>query len=149
MPSHTWWKSCFAIIKSHVYFHFVRYDKLPSVNAYIDLRSWWIKITKKKNYRKVWAPKFPTVEEVRQVKNETWEREGILQFEREVTSIRAIQSSVQINENWYPRNQTCLLILKKPIAETAQELEEILKDIAAKGAFIFEFRIFGNFLFCF
>lgn len=125
---------------SHVFrfskcLHFcnVRYDRLPSKAAFIDLRTWWIKITKKNNYRKVWAPKFPTVDECVEAQKNAWQEEDVLQFEREITSIRAIQSSVQISENWYPRNQTCLLILKTPIAETPQELENILQTIALKG----------------
>ena len=145
MPSGMLTSHVLQFSKSHVFSLFFRYDKLPSANAYIDLRKWWIKLTKKENYRRVYAPKFPTLQEVQQAKCDAWEREDILEFEREVTSVRAIQSSVQINNNWYPRNQTCLLILKTPIAETPQELEEILKNIALKGKLTFEFKVFWIF----
>lgn len=141
-------------LTSHVFpfskyldFFCIRYDRLPSKNAFNDVRTWWVKVTKKSTFYHVWAPTFPTIDEVIQAQNETWQREDVLQFEREVTSIRSIQSSVQIRENWYPRNQTCLLILKSPIAETPQELENILKTIAQKGNL--KFGIQFNCLLCF
>ena len=93
--------------KVSVHFQFsvvIRIDKLPSEAAYKDLKSWWSMNVAKKRCYQTFAPNLPTLQEVKDVTKNLLHADEILEFKRQVTSVRAVSSSVQINETWFPRN---------------------------------------------
>ena len=110
-----------------------RLEKIPSQNAYRDLKTWWRMCSTKQSYEGIGAPQLPTIQEIKQTKDQALAAEGIITYKREVTSVRAIASSVEINDTYYPRDCTCTLTLKAPIAETCAELLERLEEIAKSG----------------
>ena len=125
-----------------------RLEKLPSQNAYRDLKTWWNMCAKGQTYWGKGAPQLPSIQEINDTKGDTLAAEGIIVFKREITSVRAVSSSVQINTEWYPRDCTCLLTLRAPIAETCAELLEKLEAIAISGKRILLKNVDYYFHFC-
>ena len=82
----------------------IRVDKLPSEAAYKDLKSWWMLNVSKKQCYQTNAPNLPTLQEIKDVRDSLLHADQIVKYERQVTSVRAVSSSVQINETWFPRN---------------------------------------------
>ena len=107
-----------------------RLEKVGSQNAYQDLRSFWYQCTKKQRYTDTYAPHLPTIKEVEKVRDTTLAADGVIVYQREVTSLRAISSNVEINGEYFPRNCTCLLTLRWPVAETCVELIDEIKKIS-------------------
>lgn len=118
-------------------FGFCRLEKLPSESSFRDLVSWWNSTTKGEKFYDQHAPRFPQIEEIKDTLNEVLEQEEIIIFKRNVTSVRAIQSSVKVDDKWYPRNQTCLLTLKWPVEDTKEQLVTLLHGISIERKFYF------------
>ena len=112
---------------------FGRIDKIPSQNAYRDLKTWWNMCARARIFWGTGAPHLPSVQEIKRTKADAFAAEGIIMYKREITSVRAVCSSVQINSEWYPRDCTCLLSLKYNVADTCGELLEKLEKISTSG----------------
>ena len=121
---------CLVIEFKHV---LCRLEKIPSQNAYRDLKTWWNMCAKAQKFWGTGPPHLPSVQEVKQTKEHTLAAEGIIVYKREVTSARAVCSSLQINTEWYPRDCTCLLSLRFRAADTCAELVAKLEKIATSG----------------
>ena len=108
-----------------------RREKVKTDIAYRDLVTWWRSVTKKEKSYDAYAPRFTSLKEVKEATKLAAIADDIVLCEREITSVRAMASSVQVNDTWYPRNCTASLILKSPkIAETREDLLEKLKQIS-------------------
>lgn len=106
-----------------------RIEKVGSDKCYKDLKSFWFQCTKGERYIDTRAPHLPSLEEIRKVRNDTLKADGIVVYEREVLSVRAVASNVKIEDEYFTRDCTTLLTLKWRVADTCEELLEILKKI--------------------
>ena len=111
--------------------------------------SWWNQVTKDEKFYDTWAPRLPSLQEIKETLEQTVQEDDIIQFKREVLSVRAVQSSVQIGDDWYPRNLTCLLTLKWPVADDPQALLRTLEELALGRVFNFFFSKFESLIFFF
>ena len=104
--------------------------------AYRDLATWWRMVTKHEKSYDAYAPTFTSLKEVKEATKLAATADDIVLCEREVTSVRAMASSVKVNDTWYPRNCTASLILKTPkIAETREALLQKLEQISLDCVF--------------
>ena len=113
---------------------FFRRKKVKTDLAYRDLKTWWRKCTKGDKSYDAYAPQLPSLSEIKKATKETQISDDMIVFEREITSVRCVASSVQVNDTWYPRNCTTTLILKSPkLGETREEVLEKIAEISSKS----------------
>ena len=138
----------------------VSIDRLPSEQAYKDLKSWWCMNVSRKRVYQANHPTLPTIKELKNVQSNLLQAEEMIEFKRIVTSVRAIASSVKVNGTYFPRNGTWLcfdfsqksqlwfntnkngprctatLRLKYPIADGCEALINKLKEFSMQGKFL-------------